>query len=534
MKKFKIKKHTGKRMLAMLMAMVMIICAIPTIGVTASAASTTAFDVLSSSKYAKTYVLATAGKTIPYTSSNLSTRGTVSYGANKNSYIDNKADEIRILDVGKNSKGVYWALVSYPSGSKRVNAYIELSAITPNNGSHVKVVSSGKFNCAPRRDAAISGSYYVSKGDTVYLVASYGSRYQILYPSGSVWRLAWCNASDYNKYCPSNTANSMVDVTRSFNGKKVILQSVQNGKYLCADGNLSNTPAVCNRSTASTSSSSWEVFTVKVTSDGWAGFRAHNGKWLTARVDITNSPIRATASNLYSWECFRIYQKGNDYYIKSQANNKWLCVRVDMSNAPVQAYASTPSTWERFSISIVNAATTTTSSNNEAAVRARLDSIANGTLKYDSKTVMAVNRTFTGTRSSEQCKGYAKNVFYLCFKITPGSTLSKSAGKNYLISDTSGMKKVGSVTGMTNCESSRNAIKALFLSARPGDFVQMRRQHTGSHSAIVYSVTNTGVTFLEANTDGKNTVKLITHTWDALCQKNMAMSVYTATDYKLK
>ncbi len=349
------------------------------VGIEVSAASSTAaFDILTSSKYAKVYTLATTGKTIPYTSSGLSTRGTVSYGASRNSYIDNRTDEIYILDVGKNSKGVYWALVSYPSGNKRVNAYIELSAVTSNNGSHVKATSSGKFNCAPRRDAAISGSYYVAKGDTVYLVATYGSRYQIMYNSGSVWRIAWCNSSDYNKFCvsaPQNTNNEMVDVTRSFDGKKITLMSVQNGKYLCADSGLSNTPAVCNRSSASTSASSYEVFTVKVTSDGWAGLRAHNGKWLSAVISSINSPVRATAPDLLSWECFRIYKKGNDYYLKAQANNKWLCVRVDMNNAPVQAYASAASTWERFSISVVSTTSTTTADTTKKQVQITASSL---------------------------------------------------------------------------------------------------------------------------------------------------------------
>ena len=63
------------------------------------------------------------------------------------------------------------------------------------------------------------------------------------------------------------------------------------------------------------------------------------------------------------------------------------------------------------------------------------------------------------------------------------------------------MTKVGSVTSRKDDD-----IKRLFLKARPGDFVQIRRSHTGSHSAIVYSVTNNGVTFMEANLDNKNTI----------------------------
>lgn len=147
--------------------------------------------------------------------------------------------------------------------------------------------------------------------------------------------------------------NTFTDVTASFAGKTVTLKSVENGKYMCADGNTSNTPIRCNRDSAST----WETFTFSsLTSDGWVGIKGYNGKWLCANANYTNTPLMSTAGALQSWECYRIYKKGNDYYIKAQVNNKYLCVRVDTANAPVQAYASNASTWERFSIAEVKSA----------------------------------------------------------------------------------------------------------------------------------------------------------------------------------
>lgn len=347
--------HTMKKALSLILVMITL-CSV--IAFPASAASTTAFDILSSSNYAKTYMLSSSGKTTPYTSKHLTTPGTVTYGASSKAYIANSTDEIYIIDVGY-TNGKYWAYVSYPTSSKRVYAYIPLSTITSNNGSHVKTTSTGKFYCSLRENTATNSSYYVATGDTVYLVATSSSKYQILYPiSGGKWRLAWCSASDYQKYCGSTGTSSnngstsdtagMTDVTAYFAGKTITLQSVQNGKYLCADGNVSNTPAMCNRDSGST----WETFTVSaITSDGWVGFKATtNGKYLSATINATDSPVRAVASKLQSWECFRIYQKGSDFYIKAQANNKWLCVRVDKNGAPVQAYASAASTWERFTI----------------------------------------------------------------------------------------------------------------------------------------------------------------------------------------
>lgn len=478
-----------------------------------SAASTTAYDALSSSRYAKVYTLATSGRQTVYTKSDLKTPGNNTGACN--AWIDCAADELRLMDVGV-TNGQYWAYVSYPVSSGRRTGYIPLSALTANTHA-IKSVSSGKFYCCPRLGKSASSSYYVAGSDVVWLLAVNGSQVQLLYPTSSGYRIAWASKSDYEKYCGS-LSNDPVDVTAQFAGQTVYLQSVENGKYLCADSNQSNTPLCANRSSAT----NWTVFTItKMTSDGWVGIKAHNGRYLTAAANVTDTPIRATASSLQSWECFRIFQKGSDYFLKAQVNGKWLCVRVDKSNAPVQAYAGAASTWERLSIRIAPG-------KEEQAVQNRLKSIREGNLTYNKSTVMKEGSKFTGYRADEQCKGYAKNVFYLCFGITPGSTQSRDKGVNYLLNSTTGMTKLGSVTNQN-----KNDLAALFAKARPGDFVQIRRGHGGSHSAIVYSVTSTGVTFLEANLDWKNTVSVNTYTWADLA-KNAAMSVYTASNYRLR
>ena len=325
----------------------------------ASAASTTAYDCLSDSKYAKTYAVNT-GTIVPYATTTLSAndRGTITYGRSSSSYIDGYNDLLYILDVGC-SNGNYWAKVSYPVGSnKRVIAYVKLSDITANTHS-IKRVSNGKFLCALRQNGSLSSSYYVAKGDVVWLLAVSGSRVQILYPAGQMYRIAWAERSDFEKYCgsisgsaPSNpvTNDGMVDVTEYFAGKTITMQSVENGKYLCADSDSLNTPLRANKDWCQV----WETFTVSpITSDGWVGIKAHTGKYLSAYAALSNTPLLAVADKLQSWECFRIYQKGSDFYLKAQVNNKWLCVRVDTNQAPVQSYANAASTWERLNIRVV-------------------------------------------------------------------------------------------------------------------------------------------------------------------------------------
>lgn len=249
---------------------------------------------------------------------------------------------------------------------------------------------------------------------------------------------------------------------------------------------------------------------------------------VTAPSEIVTSKIKMTTytSNSTSVKSGSI-AAGDTVYKLGTTKNGFVLVIYDAVSGKRACKAAfcTKSDYAKTAVKTAPNNTTQTAS----AVQNRLDAIGNGSLRYNNTTVMKIGAKFSGTRSGEQCKGYAKNVFYMCFGITPGSTQPRNKGLNYLIYDTKGMTKLGSVTNMNE-----SAIRNLFANARHADFVQIRRSHGGSHSAIVYSVSSTGVTFLEANLDGQNTVYLRSYTWSQLCQQNAAMSVYTATNYKLK
>lgn len=216
------KKTRTTRILSLLLAL----CAIVGIlAVPAAAAGSNALDIPTASRYAKVFTLAKSGTTIPYTTSSLKTRGTVTYGASSSSYIDNASDEVYLLDVGVKN-GVCWGYVSYPTASNgRVKAYINLSAITTatTGTSTPKTMASATFYCANRYGNSVSSSYYVSRGDTVYKLATKGSYTQILYPSGSVYRIGWCKSSDYNKYCTASSSdtNTTSSNVASVNGVKL-------------------------------------------------------------------------------------------------------------------------------------------------------------------------------------------------------------------------------------------------------------------------------------------------------------------------
>lgn len=198
-------KKLSKKLLAVIMAVVSIFSIFGTTAVIASAATYTAFNQISSSKVMKTHTI-TTGNTITYTNANMTTRGTENRPS-KTAYIAG-TDDLYVYKIGTNSKKVVYAYVSFPVGKTRYKAYIPLSTITSNNGNHAKATATGKaYTYLRSNGTGGSSSMYIAKGDTVYLIATSGSYYQIMYnlSGNTAWRLAWITKSDYNKVCSGNT-----------------------------------------------------------------------------------------------------------------------------------------------------------------------------------------------------------------------------------------------------------------------------------------------------------------------------------------
>lgn len=199
-----------KKFVSIIMVLITIFTIVSVSLIPASAA-TSAYDELSNSEYAKVYPLKTSGKGIPYYDKLMKHRGTVTYGKSKTAWYDN-ADYIRLVDVFKNSNGVWVAKIKYSIGSKWATAYIPLSAITNNYKSitHTKITSTGKFYCAATKGG--SKSYYVDKKDTVYKIGESGNYVQIMFPmtGKGYWMIAWCSKSDYNKYCSKSGSSVSV------------------------------------------------------------------------------------------------------------------------------------------------------------------------------------------------------------------------------------------------------------------------------------------------------------------------------------
>lgn len=336
-------KNVKKLLSLLLVAATLLLLAIP-----ASAASidlnNTAREALPnlSNISIQTYGKNTSGRIYAYTNEYLQAR--------TSGWIDLKCDACKITKVANNG-AVLW--VTYPIGGGRTTArwFSAAEFLGVNMASKWPVVTVTK-NMTTYKRINGGGTYgYTAAGDKIYVVKeNSNSDYTcIIYPlSAGGYKLGYVRTREFNssvKTIGSGQSSDMVDVTRSFHGKKVTIQSVQNGKYLCADTDRGGR-ALFNKSWQQT----WETFSVSVTADGWAGFLCHNGKWLSALKNNTNVPISACGNNLYQWECFKIYKKGDTFYLKSQTNGKFLCVRVDRDNAPAECIADTPYGWEQLII----------------------------------------------------------------------------------------------------------------------------------------------------------------------------------------
>ena len=165
-----------KRWLSALLTAITIICLFQT---TAFAASTR-----------KCYTISSNNTTV-YSNTGLTTRYGSIYGS----------DEITVLDVTSR-----YCRVNYPiSGGRTKTGYIPTSAILRGtSGSSYK--SRGKVTTYKRPGGGTYG--YVSKGDTVTVLGTYGNYTQLKYPVSGGYKYAFVTTSDYNNYIKPNNNNN--------------------------------------------------------------------------------------------------------------------------------------------------------------------------------------------------------------------------------------------------------------------------------------------------------------------------------------
>lgn len=163
-----------------------------------------AFPNLNSGKYASCYTLNSSGKLYAYTDASLNTR--------TGGYIACASDENRI--IGKEGNAF---IVSYPVSSGRRTAYFPISAFTSFNPSDAKqVTATGKITTY-RRNSGSATYGYVAKGDVCYVLGSSNGRTQVLYPTGSTYKLAWVDSGNASQYLGGGSTQTQTQTSSAVN-----------------------------------------------------------------------------------------------------------------------------------------------------------------------------------------------------------------------------------------------------------------------------------------------------------------------------
>lgn len=107
-----------------------------------------------------------------------------------------------------------WCQVSYPAGSTTKTAYTQLSNFVYNvSAAHVKYTANAQIQVHKNKSLPGDLSWYISSGDQFFVVGSYGSASQVLYPIdaqyGGGYKLGWVSTSNLPKttYTVSYNAN---------------------------------------------------------------------------------------------------------------------------------------------------------------------------------------------------------------------------------------------------------------------------------------------------------------------------------------
>lgn len=284
-------KSVSKKVFVIILAMCMLFAVSNLAPITAQAASGQAFKLASTSTPIKSYILSKSNIAC-YTSSSLSTRGTVTAGASSTAYIA-PSDDVYIIQA--DTTNLKWFKVTYPVGSSRYTAYIAISALTSNNSSHKKTTASAKVMTYKRADSSTGvSSMYIDKGDAVYLVAVSGSYYQVVYPCSGGWRMAWVTKSNYDKYLSvgTQTQSSFTYPMKNYStkytqwGVKVSYMS-SSRNYHCGVDFISD--------------SDKNVYSIGAGSVATVGTNSANGKYVVIKHTISGKTVYSFYAHLSSY-----------------------------------------------------------------------------------------------------------------------------------------------------------------------------------------------------------------------------------------
>jgi Ricin-type beta-trefoil lectin domain. len=421
-------------------------------------------------------------------------------------------------------------LIQYPiKGGRTKTGYVAVSAFSNadlNGGSHQEARAQSDFTAYAYKTGNLKlGTVY--RDDSISIVYSdhTSGRTQVIYPTDSGYKMGWI---DWMPEDSNNTSDAGAATVQQ--GVYTIRSAMDNNMVM--DLFLESTDYGTNIQLFRDNNGRNQQFHIIPAGDNWYKICSVLDERMC--VDVYGG-LSEPGSNVCLWEyhnqLWRFIPCGDGTYLIESHLGLYLDVEnaENRNEANIIAFSKNGNANQRWRLEAVSSDSGSTASE-EAKIAKKLDDLGNGV--YDDNTnTFSVNKVYRGTYSSEQCKGYAKRLFQICFGYTIGSTGNKSSGNNYKINiNSSKTDVVGSLAGSNMSE---QALQTLFSNAKPGDFVQLRRRHTGSHSMIFYSYDNEGATFYESNLDNKNTIKKNRYTWSQLYSNNAGISVYRAKDYWL-
>lgn len=468
------------------------------------AASSGMFPSVSSNRCIKGYTLQTSGNVRVYTNASCSRY-------NSEEYISAGSGECYIIGVNSSYNSLY---VSYPTSKGRKQRYVPASVFTGMSRatSSTAVTMTAKSGCTTYKRSSGSATYgSVSKGDTVYVLETSGSRTRIIYPVSGGWKIAWAN----------NTALFSFSA-----GTYVITSKLKNNMVLDISGG--STASQANLQLYQSNGTGAQKFSVSHVSNGWYRIQnVNSGKFL----DVSGGSS-ASQTNVwqYDWngtaaQLWQLIWNGNSYYLRNM-----LGCYLDVSGGNtgngtnIWVYSFNGTNSQKFTFS---AASGTSGGNSSSSGNSGNNSSNNNSSSTNSSGKIVVRGValdyslgdyFTDNRKAcTSCHGghsgnYATNESYCnckCTAVINGRTVKLGAiqcfgfaryvqSKVYGCNSYTNPSRFKTVSGSSvkagNLTASK--IKSHISSAGVGAHI---RTAGSAHSMIVTNITSSGFTVIQAN-----------------------------------
>ncbi len=406
-----------------------------------------------------------------------------------------------------------YSYVGYPAGNREKRGYIATSAILLSTGGNTYKNNVGSFDTYIRPGAGKFGTS--TKGDTITILGTSGAYTQIKYNVSNYYKYAFALTSDIDKYVfgkTGNTSGNITAITESqakdvmFNAKYYANMNPDLKAAFGYDSNklynhyvtcgikegrsaspifdpvyyLNNNPDLKN-AFGNNYTAAYNHWIQYGCAEGRDSSKYYNGYYYrSGNLDLERAYF---SSGDLGYSYYRLARHYLQYGIGERRwanSNGYIPTGIEISNGSSGNVGS-----GTYSIS-----------GNILTVNgvAMTDYTIGG--KYTNSNYAIVNGKSVYMAGS-QCCGYARYIAYKLY----GCHDKSAPGK---FKDVAGYVAAGSLTS----QKLKSAVTAAGVGAH-------FRTNGSQHSMSIIEVTDSGFTVTDANSDGKNTIKVTSYTWDS-------------------